>query len=160
MKIIHLFAALPLTFIISCSEVEQDHTPESVLESFGTMYPNAKEVEWEHEEDTWEAEFMSNDHEVSAEYSETGGWIETETTLHRSEVPATVVEGIFAKYTNAEFLKFEEVRGEDFLAYEVDIMFEEEEIEILISGSGIILEGEENAEEEEGEVIPADEEQV
>ena len=159
MKTIHLFTVLPFAFLIGCSEVEQDKTPESVLESFGTMYPNAKEVEWEHDDDTWEAEFISNEHEVSAEYSETGGWIETETTLHRNEVPSPVVDGIFAKYPNAEFLKFEEVRGEDFLAYEVDILFEEEEIEILISGSGLILEGEEGAEEEE-EVTSEDEELV
>ena len=141
MKTIHLFAVLPFAFIIGCNEVEQDNTPESVLKSFGTMFPNAKEVEWEHEEDSWEAGFMSNEHEVSVEFSETGGWIETETTLHRSEVPHLVVEGIYKKYANAEFLKFEEVRGEDFLAYEVDIRFEGEEIEILISGSGVLLEG-------------------
>ena len=151
MKNIHLFAALPIALIFSCDEVEQDDTPESVLKSFSTMYPNAKEVEWEHEEDTWEADFTSNEHEISAEYSEAGGWIETETTLHRSEVPSLVVDGIFEKYPNAEFLKFEEVRGEDFLAYEVDIRFEGEEIEILISGSGMILEGESGEEEESEE---------
>ena len=152
MKTMHLFAVLPFAFIIGCNEVEQDNTPESVLKSFGTMFPNAKEVEWEHEEDSWEAGFMSNEHEVSVEFSETGGWIETETTLHRSEVPPLVVEGIYKKYANAEFLKFEEVRGEDFLAYEVDIRFEGEEIEILISGSGVLLEGE-GAEKESKEEL-------
>lgn len=157
MKTIYAFASLPVVFLLSCSEVEQDHTPESVLQSFSTMYPNAKEVEWEHDEDTWEAEFMSNDHEVSVEYTEAGGWIETETTLHRSEVPAPVVEGIYKQFPNAEFLKFEEVRGEEFLAYEVDILHEEEEIEVLISGSGLILEGEGSNEEEES--APAEEEQ-
>lgn len=149
MKIIHLFAALPFVLLLGCTEVEQDDTPESVLRSFGTMYPNAKEVEWEHEKDVWEAEFTSNNHEVTAEFSEAGGWIETETTLNRSEVPIPVVDGIFAKYPNAEFLKFEEVRGEDFLAYEVNIRFEGEEIEVLISGSGIILEGEDEASDED-----------
>mgnify|MGYP001579620878 FL=1 len=160
MKTIHLVAAISIASFIGCSEVEQDDTPDSVLKSFGTMFPNAKNVEWEHEDDVWEAEFISNEHEVSAEYSKTGGWIETETTLHRSEVPSPVVDGIFAKYTNAEFLKFEEVRGEDFLAYEVDILFEEEEIEILISGSGIILEGEPGSEEVEEQIEEEEKVQV
>lgn len=156
MKTIYAFAPLPVAFLLSCSEVEQVQTPKEVLQSFSTMYPNAKEVTWEHDEDTWEAEFMSNGHEVSVDYTEAGGWVETETTLHRSEVPAIVAEGIFKQYPNAEFLKFEEVRGEDFLAYEVDILHEEEEIEVLISGSGVILEGEGSTEDKP---IPAEEEQ-
>lgn len=157
MKTLYALASLPVALILSCSEVQKESTPESVLHSFSSMFPNAKEVEWEHDEDTWEAEFTSNEHEISVEYTEAGGWIETETTLYRSEVPAPVVEGIYKQFPNAEFLKFEEVRGEEFLAYEVDILHEEEEIEVLISGSGVILEGEGRTEEEES--APAEEEQ-
>lgn len=150
MKTRYLLAALPFAFTLACSEVEEDETiPESVAQAFEKMYPDAQEVEWEKEEDIWEAEFMENAHEVSAEFTAAGGWIESETTLQRNEVPAPVVQAVLAKYPNAEFLEFEEVRGVEFMAYEVEFSFEGEEMEILISGSGVILESEEENESEE-----------
>ena len=157
MKIRILFLASLVVFSFNqCTSNEEEtteKTPESVLTAFAKMFPNATEVEWAMEdEDIWEAEFTVNETSIEAEFSTEGNWLQTETELHKVDVPEMVTEAILAKYPKCEWREFEEVRSENFLAYEVEIIYQGEEIELMVTGSGEILEDEggesEDAEEE------------
>ncbi|MCT4623198.1 MAG: PepSY-like domain-containing protein [Schleiferiaceae bacterium] len=154
MKTATYFTTILVLFLSSCSEVKQEETPEAVLKSFNSMFPNAQEVEWELEEDVWEAEFTLDEHEVSAEFNLEGEWLETETELGKEQIPHAVASVISEKYPNCMWLGYEEVRKPEFMAYEIEIEFEGETHEILISGSGEILEEETESSNEE----PAEEE--
>ena len=157
MKTRYILLATVLVFGLSrCTtntEETTDQTPEIVLNTFAKMFPDATEVEWEAEdENEWEADFVVGEIGMSAEFSANGKWLETETELHKADVPKMVVEAVLAKYPKCEWREFSEVRSEDFMAYEVEIIHQGEEVELLVTGSGEILENAGEEEEEEMEV--------
>ena len=71
-----IFATLIAIFLFSCSEsIKSTDIPEDVLSSFNSNFPDVKNVEWELENKTYEAEFMQNDKEMSASLNESGEWV-------------------------------------------------------------------------------------
>jgi hypothetical protein len=79
------------------------HTPPpAVLHSFMEQFPlGTEKVRWRRERrDEWEAEFKLTGVETSANFSETGQWLETETEITRAELPAalqTATQNVKAK---------------------------------------------------------------
>ena len=67
--------------------------PEAVLKAFKQKYPDAQDVDWSKEKNgEWEAEFElpGNSKEMSTTFSADGKWLETETEIEFSELPAPV----------------------------------------------------------------------
>ncbi len=154
-----LLATLIIFSLNQCTSNEEEttpQTPESVLTAFSKMFPEATEVEWDAEdENNWEAEFILGENSMEAEFSREGAWLKTETELHKVDIPEVVIEAILAKYPKCEWRGFEEVRSENFLAYEVELIYQGEEIELMVTGSGQILEDEggEGIEKNEQEAV-------
>ena len=77
----NLFAlALGLAFFACETEtsLEPNQVPPAVRSAFEAAYPNATEVEWEKEGDTYEVEYKINGEEFENEYSATGEMLEAE----------------------------------------------------------------------------------
>ena len=67
--------------------------PEVVKAAFAKAYPNAKDVDWEHENGNFEAEFeMDGDKEMSAVYDAWGALLETEMEISFSALPKAARE--------------------------------------------------------------------
>ena len=62
--------------------LSQDKIPTSVMSAFNSKFPNAINVKWDKEnEHEYEASFEWESKKLSANYSDTGEWLETESTI-------------------------------------------------------------------------------
>ena len=114
--IITIFVAILLA---SCSEQkpQEDTVPNNIAAMFQTKYPDAKDVEWKKEEDSWEAEFKLNDKNYEAEFSLEGTWEKTEYDILQSELPAEIKEKLqseFADYSVLEAEHYEMSNGDKY----------------------------------------------
>jgi len=130
---------------ISCAQ----QTPQKVTDVFKAKYPTATHTKWENEkENTWEVEYKMNNIEHSSNFNNEGEWLETETEIKISELPAVIKNAIKAKYPTAEIEEAEKVETPKYKGYEVEIENGETEMEIVLDEKGNILEVKTEKEEE------------
>ena len=75
----HLFLFGIFLFTLSCSNAQKpakETIPASIKEAFAKKYPAAKVMEWEVEENGFEAEFKMNKVEMSANFNKDGVFME------------------------------------------------------------------------------------
>jgi len=142
-----LLVALLSVFVMSCDQ-QKVNIPENVQASFQKMFPAATDIEWEMEdENKWEAEFKIEEKEVSACFTSEGEWIETEYAVE--SLPETIETIINESYPGFEIDEVEIVESPEFNGYEVELKNGKEEMEIMVTRQGEIMEVE--IEEENGE---------
>ena len=91
MKNIVILVALLSTSLLSFAGAP----PKAVQKAFKEKFPSAIEVNWTKENATeWEAEFSMDNTKVSANFKNDGSWVETETAIATTELPATVTTAI------------------------------------------------------------------
>lgn len=146
-----LAIAIALT---SCAQNKgEQNAPQSVVTSFANKFPKAKKVEWSKEnEKEWEAEFKMNHLEYSANFSNTGEWLETEYHIKTSEIPSNIkniLDKNFEDYDIEDAEISETAKGK---SYEIEIEVEKQEYEVIIDPNGNLtkkLEEEENESNED-----------
>lgn len=144
-----MLTALSLTVCLAqAQKLKENELPAAVKDSFTKRFPKASGVSWSKENPTeFEAEFKSNGSEQSANFDQTGKWIETETEIKKSALPANVkaaVEKEFAGYKINEAEKTETFADGTF--YEVEIEKGELNYEVQISTDGKVIKKEEKKE--------------
>ena len=73
--------------------------PEKVVKALNQKFPNIQNVHWGKESKSeWEAEFIYNGVKTSANFLTDGQWVETETKIPVTDLPAAVAQSIKAKY--------------------------------------------------------------
>ncbi|MBL0232041.1 MAG: PepSY-like domain-containing protein [Chitinophagaceae bacterium] len=78
------------------------NVPAAVKSAFSAKYPNATDVKWGKEnKHEYEAEFKMNNNAVSANFKENGSWVETESVITQTELPAAVKDAVMKKYPGA-----------------------------------------------------------
>lgn len=94
---------LMLAIAASLSAISQPlKVPAAVKTAFNTKFPNATNVKWGKENaKEFEAEFKLNNKPVSANFGLDGSWVETESVIAVSDLPAAVSAAISAKYPGA-----------------------------------------------------------
>lgn len=107
------------------SACAQKTPPAAVVTAFQQKFPNAKHLDWGKEKNgDWEAEFEEGEVEMSANFSAAGQWLETETEIKVSELPAPVQSALTGKNVKeaAKILRADgstvyeaEVKHEDFI---------------------------------------------
>ena len=100
---------LTLAFIVSLSVNSQSLIiPDAVTAAFKSKFPIATNIKWGKENATeYEAEFKLNNSAVSANFKTDGRWVETETTIPVTDLPAAVSIAINTKYPGAVINKTE-----------------------------------------------------
>jgi len=119
---------LSLFVIVSCTMAFSANPPEVVLAAFQQKFPNAQDVDWSKEKNgEWEAEFeMPGSNEMSANFSADGRWLETETEIAYSELPAPVIAALQGKKVK-EAARIEKADGSTVYEAEVkrkDLIFD------------------------------------
>jgi len=76
----------------------QKTPPAAVVTAFTQKFGAVTELEWEKEKDgAWEAEFEQKGQEMSANFSADGKWLETETEIQFTDLPAPVQAALKGK---------------------------------------------------------------
>ncbi|MBN2348307.1 MAG: PepSY-like domain-containing protein [Bacteroidales bacterium] len=124
--------------------------PAKVQTAFSEKFPDATKVKWTKENDTeWEAEFILNGKEYSANYTNSGTWMETEYEVNPSNLPAVVKATLDKEYAAYKIVESELSETTSGIIYEFGLKKCEEEIEVTISPDGIIIQKEKMEEDDE-----------
>lgn len=109
--------------------------------NFEKQYPDATEVDWEEDSNGfYEATFKQNGHQLRADFTQQGDWVETERSLKYDELPQAVQEVIQSDYDKDEITEIELVqhseRGE---FYDVEFKQEGKNMDVEIRDNGQII---------------------
>ncbi|CAN5625149.1 hypothetical protein BH11BAC2_BH11BAC2_22860 [soil metagenome] len=130
-----------LNITASAQKVSASKVPASVLTAFKTKFPTVSKVEWEIENTKeYEAGFKMNGVETSANFDESGKWLETETEIKISELPSAVQESLkneFVGYKINEASKLMLVDKGN--CYEAEVEKGEDTFDILFSPDGKVI---------------------
>lgn len=85
-----------LAFAVTACQTHDDGKPPlSVQKEFEKMFPDATDIRWESDGQSWEATFMavkgSVKKEYKAWYNADGSWIRTETEVLISSIPKAII---------------------------------------------------------------------
>jgi hypothetical protein len=126
----------------ACAQkISADKVPAAVTSAFKAKFPKATKTSWEMENaNEYEAGFKLNGEEVSANFDNTGKWLETETEIKVSALPAAVKAALskdFAGFKIEEASKIESAK--DGNCYEAELEKGEETFDVLFLPNGKIL---------------------
>jgi hypothetical protein len=128
-----LLLLLLIGFIVSAQSV----APKQVTDAFTKKFAEAQKIEWSQEDaSTWEAEFMLDNVEKSACFSEKGEWLETETEICKKELPAEVFKTLALVFDGFEIEEINKIEKVDNNRYELLLDKGETEVEIMASPDG------------------------
>ena len=129
---------LALLLVHACDADKK--VPEKVKTSFEQKFPDAKNVEWDMENDTeWEAEFTMNGVEYSSNFTVAGEWTETEFEMKISELPEAVQIVIGSDYSDYNIDGIESSETKEGKMYEIALEKGESNVELSISEEGVII---------------------
>ena len=119
---------LSMFSLVSCATAFSANPPQAVLAAFQQKFPNAQDVDWSKEKNgEWEAGFeLSGSQEMSATFAADGRWLETETEIAFSELPAPVLTALQGKKVK-EAARIEKADGSTIYEAEVkrkDLIFD------------------------------------
>lgn len=136
-----IFACATALFLFNTYSFNQVKVPEVVKTAFTNKFPNATDVKWEKEnKKELEANFKMNNTDVSANFGLDGSWVETETTIPASELPAAVSSAVNTKYPGAVYGRTEKIeKPGDKILYEVNITVAGKKKELELNPDGSIV---------------------
>lgn len=135
-----LIAAL-MSNMAYAQKISVDKVPAAVTSAFKTKFPTVTKATWEMEGKTeYEVNFLLGGVKASANFDNTGKWLETETELKISALPTAIQSTLkkdFAGFKINEATKIESVKHGN--CYEAEIEKGEETFDILFTIDGKIL---------------------
>lgn len=138
MKSITFMLASIALLSLACTEKSLE-IPQEVTTAFSQKYPSAESIKWEMEDGDYEAEFKVGDLEMSANFSKTGLWLESETALKSGNLPEAVVAGIAANFPGAKIEEAEKLDLPDSsISYEVKLEGDQD-VEAVFSANGELI---------------------
>ncbi len=151
MNKIYLVILVSSVGFIGCNR-PNTQIPENVLSAFSQKFTAATEIKWSREnEKEWEAEFRMQGKEYSANFDNSGTWMETEYAINEEEIPArvkTTLENEFPGY-KIEASEISETDGGKMNEFE--LKKEGALIEVSIDLNGKVVKKEEIKAEDETE---------
>ncbi|TMI61509.1 MAG: hypothetical protein E6H07_18470 [Bacteroidetes bacterium] len=121
-------------------KITEKDVPAPVKTAFNNKFPGATDIKWEKEnKKELEANFKMNNADVSANFGLDGAWVETETTIPSSELPAAVTNTVNTKYPGAVYGRTEKIeKPGGRILYEVNITVNNKKKELELNPDGSI----------------------
>ena len=134
---IALFICSALTTILA-----QKIPSKAVIDAFENKFPHATKVKWDKENEIeYEAEFIINDVEYSANFTEEGIWLETEKEINYDALPESVKKSFRATYKIEKVKEVAEIETAiGMVKYEIEFKKGLKTIEVLYPKEGKLIE--------------------
>ena len=122
-------------------KIDAQKVPADVNSAFKAKFKNATNTSWEMENtNEFEADFKLNGEKVSACFDNTGKWLETETEIKVSELPALVKATLNTDFEGYKIIEASKVESaKNGKCFEAEVEKGEESIDVLITAEGKIL---------------------
>lgn len=129
---------LVLSFLVAGFFASAQKTPPTAVSTaFSQKFAKAEKVKWDQEEaNEWEAEFRLSGKEMSASFDPSGKWLETETELEKSELPAAVKSAVEKQYPGAKVGEASLIDSPEFSGYEIALKQNGKSFEIHATKDG------------------------
>ena len=128
------------TLFIFASLAFGGNPQKAVQKAFEQKFAKAEKVAWAKENSKeWEAGFTLNGMNVSANFSNAGAWMETESEIPVSELPSKVSGSIkerFPKWEIAGAYKIES--SSKAVTYEADLKYGKKKKEVVLTEDGTV----------------------
>ncbi len=115
--------------------------PTIVEKAFLKMYPNAYKVNWEQEgTKRWAAEFMLDERNCTANFSNYGTWFGTETIISNYDLPVAVsdaIQTLYGSWIVRDVYKTETTK--QGLLYEADLKKGKRKKEVAFKEDGTLI---------------------
>ncbi|MDH4473270.1 MAG: PepSY-like domain-containing protein [Fluviicola sp.] len=113
--------------------------PDAVSASFKQHYPNAEDVEWEMEDNNYEAEFEANETETSVVMDANGGILETESEIEVTMLPKAAQDYMTTNYKGQKVTEAAKiVLADGTVQYEAEVKRKD----VLFDANGVFIEEE------------------
>jgi len=136
-----LLSAALMSNAAYAQKISGGKVPVAVISAFKAKFPTVAKTNWELENtNEYEAGFKLNGEKVSANFDNTGKWLETETEIKASALPASVQTALskdFAGFKINEASKIESVRNGN--CFEAEIEKGEDTYDVLFTTDGKVL---------------------
>ncbi|MEH0154071.1 PepSY-like domain-containing protein [Limibacter armeniacum] len=134
-----LFVVLGLLFCLSTSYGQDREVPVAVSSTFQQMFPKVSHLQWEMEDNNWEAEFKVKGSEYSANFDTNGKWLETEVAIAISDLPQPVSGTLKDRFPACKTKEVEKVSTPKGTSFEVVLTCKDGQSEILLDSTGTVL---------------------
>ena len=93
-----------------CQSKAESQTPKAVKKAFQTKYPGETDPDWEIDSNgNYESHFKIKGVKYRADFSPSGHWIETETSIDKKDLPKPIREAIKKNYGSEDISEIEKV---------------------------------------------------
>jgi hypothetical protein len=150
-----LVIVLSTTTFKACGQ--KTDVPSNVKKAFEQKVSNAKDVEWEYdnEDKLWEVEYEIGKAEFTSVFDVNDKWVETEKEIKFTELPEAVKATLKADYSDYEVEEVEFVETPEGRFYEVEVELEKDnqelEYELLFSADGKVVKKEPEKDDDDDE---------
>ena len=139
--IVVLLTAILMSNKAYAQKISANKVPAAVLSGFKAKFPNVTRASWEMEnENKYEANFKLNSNKTSVCFTNNGEWIETESEIKVSALPAKIQATLAKDFTG---FKVDEVSmvesAKNGSGFEAEIEKADEEFEVLFSADGQLI---------------------
>lgn len=118
----------------------QKGVPASAITALKQKFPEAKKGKWEKEKNgDFEANFKVNGKSMSATFSPTGEWLETESTIPVSALPALVVAAFKKEHGTATIKAADKIESANAISYEIEYKDGLKTKEIVYDAQGVVV---------------------
>ncbi len=110
MKYTIVLVAILISSMASCQSKSSKKTPDEVKETFKRMYPGENDPDWHLDKNNnYESHFKIKGKHYRADYKASGQWIETESSIKKSDLPKKIRKKIKSDFDTYKIVEIEEV---------------------------------------------------
>ena len=117
----------------------RNQVPKIVQMAFKQKYPTVRPLFWFQLNDDYEAQFVLSEKNVSVEFSKTGKWVNTETVLPEEEFSEKILDYVRQTYPTYELDMVILEESPVGIFYDVTIVNEETDMELIFDNSGTFM---------------------
>lgn len=118
------------------SYAQTSEIPSNVIDTFENMYPEAENVEWKTQKNTYQAEFIDL-FQTIAVFNKEGLWMKTISQISEYDLPDAAFENIDENYEFAEYYYLHMIEdNKHLIIYKVVLLVDEEKVTLRFSEDG------------------------
>ncbi|WP_194852302.1 PepSY-like domain-containing protein [Nonlabens antarcticus] len=132
--------AMFATAAVTAQDLRADQVPSDLNNSFQKEFPQATDIEWEMNAETYKVEFDMGrmDHEIW--YSKDGKKIKTEMEITEAELPASIAATLKKNYNSYNIEEVEVTEENGTKTYEIELeKWFSDDIKLIMSEKGIVI---------------------